>query len=110
MLDELVEDIGPEDVTELLDLYLADAPVQLDSARAGVAAGDPEQVARAAHTLKSTSAMLGAAALSAVCQDLEERARHQPPGDLAPPVAELGRLVDQASRALAEVRARLGGG
>ena len=45
---------------ELVDAYLAEAPAHLDAIEAAVAAGDAAALVRPAHTLKSSSATLGA--------------------------------------------------
>jgi PAS domain S-box-containing protein len=60
---------------ELLDLYLTDAPVQLQRMAAAVAAGDRAQLRLAAHTLKGSSTNLGARPLAALCLELEKRAQ-----------------------------------
>ncbi|MEO8891587.1 MAG: Hpt domain-containing protein, partial [Coleofasciculaceae cyanobacterium] len=64
---------------EVVQQYLVDSPQQLTTlseAIAGAAAKqiashDQETIKRAAHTLKSTSVMLGASHLSELCQQLE---------------------------------------
>src|SRR5438477_567606 len=56
-------------------LYLKTSVDLLDKLRAGQAAADPEAVRFAAHTLKSGTAMVGAAGLAASLSELEHRAR-----------------------------------
>ena len=58
-------------VAELIDEYLSDAPGLIGHLR--YATGD--ELIRAAHTLKSTSATFGAARLAAICSDLERAAK-----------------------------------
>ena len=72
-LDALEVAVGDdrEFVRELVESYLEDAPRQIDAIRAAVARGDVELVHRAAHTLKSISATIGAEALSAAARELE---------------------------------------
>jgi HPt (histidine-containing phosphotransfer) domain-containing protein len=52
-------------------IYLADSNAKLNDLRTAAARGDLAQIARVAHSLKSSSANVGAAALSALCRRLE---------------------------------------
>jgi len=76
-VDQLFEAVGsdPASLDELADAYLADAPDHLAAARAAVSAGSPDDLIRPAHTLKSSSATLGALALAALARELELAAR-----------------------------------
>jgi HPt (histidine-containing phosphotransfer) domain-containing protein len=60
-----------EVLAEVIDSYLEDAPKLLQAISAAVAQGDTTALYQAAHTLKPTSATLGAITLSQVCKDLE---------------------------------------
>jgi signal transduction histidine kinase/DNA-binding response OmpR family regulator len=64
---------APQMLHELVTLFLENAPKLLETMRTAVAQGDPAGLQRAAHTLKSTTAMLGATALSSLCQELESQ-------------------------------------
>ncbi|MFE4105434.1 hybrid sensor histidine kinase/response regulator [Almyronema epifaneia] len=59
-------------LSELVDLYVTSGDELIAALSAAVAAGDIEQVAYNAHTLKSSSASLGAVGLAALCQELEQ--------------------------------------
>jgi HPt (histidine-containing phosphotransfer) domain-containing protein len=61
----------PVFLAELVDVYLQDAPEQIQQMRAGLASGDIEGVRRAAHSLKSNSASLGANRLANAARELE---------------------------------------
>lgn len=61
----------PGIVAELISLYLEDAPRQVESIKAAVMEGNAERLALAAHTLKGSSAQLGAEELSELCSELE---------------------------------------
>lgn len=76
VLRELRESVGddPEFFAELVDDFLADAPVQLEALRRAATAGDPATAMRAAHTLKGTSRTFGAGGLASLCQDAESAA------------------------------------
>jgi HPt (histidine-containing phosphotransfer) domain-containing protein len=73
VLTELRESTGGDIgfVRELIETYLADTPVQLDAMTAAVEADDAEALVRPAHTLKSSSATVGAMRLSSVARELE---------------------------------------
>ncbi|WP_300010354.1 hybrid sensor histidine kinase/response regulator [Pseudonocardia sp.] len=77
---DLVGDAGVVD--ELIAEFLADAPRLLDELDAARVAGDAERLRRAAHSLKSTSASMGASALSSAARRIE-LAGTATPDDLA---------------------------
>jgi HPt (histidine-containing phosphotransfer) domain-containing protein len=60
---------------ELIDLFLADAPARMEEVARGLEHADWELLERAAHTLKSSSANMGARALSKICFEIERGAR-----------------------------------
>jgi CheY-like chemotaxis protein len=60
---------------ELIANFCLDAPKLILDARQALANGQTEEVRRAAHTLKSTSATFGATELSELARQLESRAR-----------------------------------
>lgn len=62
-------------VRDLVDAYIADSAGCIDAIEAAVAAGDAEALVRPAHTLKSSSATVGAMPLSATARTLETAAR-----------------------------------
>ncbi|HET6745335.1 MAG TPA: Hpt domain-containing protein [Candidatus Limnocylindria bacterium] len=68
-------------VRELVETYLADTPVQLEAMAAAVEADDAAALVRPAHTVKSSSASLGAMRLSMRARELEAAGRS---GELGP--------------------------
>jgi two-component system, sensor histidine kinase RpfC len=66
---------GPTLLREMIALFLQIAPGRLDAARAAVAAGDVTAAEDALHSLKSSSAQLGAMRLSRLCEQGELLAR-----------------------------------
>ncbi|MEO6155959.1 MAG: ATP-binding protein, partial [Thermomonas sp.] len=99
ILDELREVLGSE-VDKIIALYLEDSPrliAQLERAAVG---GDPIALRVAAHTLKSSSANVGATTLAEAARDLEEGARD---GTLKKPEAMVARIVTE----FAQVRSAL---
>ena len=99
VLDELREVLGDE-VDKIVQVYLEDAPrliAQLERAAVG---NDPIALRVAAHTLKSSSANVGARMLSDASRDLEHGARD---GTLGQPEALVARIVTE----IAQVRRAL---
>jgi signal transduction histidine kinase/DNA-binding response OmpR family regulator/HPt (histidine-containing phosphotransfer) domain-containing protein len=76
VLHQLAEDLGGVDaLKDAVRIFLSATPGLLGTLRDAAARGDASAIQRAAHTLKASSAMLGAAGLSARCQQLERSAR-----------------------------------
>lgn len=77
VLTELLESTGDdvEFVRDLLDTYLAETPEHMAAIRQALEADDAAALVRPAHTLKSSSATLGAMRLSAIGRDLEMAGR-----------------------------------
>ncbi len=91
-------------IRQLIDLYTKDSPQQLADAAAALAKGDMAAMARAAHSLKSTSASMGATTVSGLARELEDLAKRS---DLAQSAAVLERLkleVNSAIAAFARIR------
>jgi HPt (histidine-containing phosphotransfer) domain-containing protein len=73
---ENLRDLGGDDfLREVIDAFLADAPGLVATLRRSLEEGSAEELRRAAHTLKSNGATLGAAGFAELCRDLEHRAR-----------------------------------
>jgi HPt (histidine-containing phosphotransfer) domain-containing protein len=73
-IDRLVLAFGADGrsvVAELVATFLAEAPSRLTALRQGVTSGDGREVYRAAHSLKSGAATLGALELAELCRDVE---------------------------------------
>ncbi len=58
-------------LVELIDCYLEDSPNLINNMAEAIAVGVAENLQRAAHTLKSSSASLGADVLSQLCKQME---------------------------------------
>jgi PAS domain S-box-containing protein len=70
-LARLRDSLGEATTAGIVETFLEEGPVLVETLRRSVADGDAEGLRRAAHTLKSNAAMFGGAALAALCQDLE---------------------------------------
>ena len=88
---ELLNTVGGDEafLAELIVSYLSDSPPLFDEMARAAAGGDAAALRRAAHTLKSTSASLGALRLSAICREIENAAIR---GELLP-----ARVADAAA-------------
>jgi signal transduction histidine kinase/CheY-like chemotaxis protein/HPt (histidine-containing phosphotransfer) domain-containing protein len=60
---------------KLVDLFVRDAELRLQTIHEGLKHDQPEQVARAAHALKAGCLQLGATAMVELCEGLQEAAR-----------------------------------
>jgi HPt (histidine-containing phosphotransfer) domain-containing protein len=74
-LEALQGEDGPDLLLRVIETFTTSSTKLLSAAREAFATNDPDAVARAAHTLKSSSAQLGAERLSVLCKDLEARVR-----------------------------------
>ena len=79
VLDELRASIGDDDafMVELVETYVSEGETNIAGLLAAAAAQDCAAIVRPAHTLKSTSASLGALRLSAICRAIEEAGRQE---------------------------------
>ena len=108
VLQRLAEELGDRTiVVTLVDTYLAELPERVNELIGAVAAGDLEVIERVAHTLKSTSVMLGATPLSDLAADLERASTDAAADDLVGLVGQVVDLAEKAGVAMGEARAQL---
>lgn len=100
MLRELGGDDEPDLLEELVEVFLADAPGRIRDMRAAIDRGDLELLERAAHTLKSSAANLGALVLSEHARQLETAVRAGASVPLDELAAHCQAALDDAERAL----------
>jgi HPt (histidine-containing phosphotransfer) domain-containing protein len=105
-LEHLLEITGGDlaFVDELIDTYLDDAAGQLDDMRTAAAGGDADAMVRPAHSLKSTSANVGALALAELCRALEADGRTGSISDATARVEACQLAFDDVRTALLEKR------
>ena len=89
-------------LSRLIALYRDDSSQLLADMDNGMKTGDAEVVARAAHTLKSSSANLGATNVAAIARQVEHAARA---GDVTDLAASITKLRAQRTVALSELEA-----
>jgi HPt (histidine-containing phosphotransfer) domain-containing protein len=80
----------PDVLSEVLNLFLVEVPPRMDRLRNAWAAGNIEEVHRAAHSLKGSAGNIGANAFFAVCKDLDEKSRSGDTGAIGPLVEAMG--------------------
>jgi CheY-like chemotaxis protein/HPt (histidine-containing phosphotransfer) domain-containing protein len=105
-LENLRELGGDDFLDEVIDTFIADAPTLTATLGASLAAQDADELRRAAHTLKSNGATLGAAGFSELCRALEQRAKSGRLED----ASELVVRIEQEYRALEEALAAVRSG
>ncbi|HEX6953193.1 MAG TPA: GAF domain-containing protein [Gaiellaceae bacterium] len=88
---------GDEFLGEVIDAFLADAPDLIATLRRSLAEQGTEELRRAAHTLKSNGATLGAEDFAELCRTLEQHAKD---GELE----GAGELVDRIEQEYGPLR------
>ena len=73
----LSPDHGEALLERVLHAYVDDTPSHFQTLRLAIAAEQPGNVRRAAHSLKSSSANVGADALAQLCKDMEQLGRDE---------------------------------
>lgn len=80
---------SPNIVDKLIQMFQEDTPRIMHSVHEAVAEEDPDSARRALHTLKSSSANLGARNLSGLCAQMEQMAREKDVDKLAETLIDL---------------------
>ena len=94
---------NPGFLAKLIRLYLENSGTLLGAMRQALEAGTVEELRRAAHSLKSSSAHLGALALSDLCRELEKDSVSGMPVDASARVTSIETEFAAVSQALASV-------
>jgi HPt (histidine-containing phosphotransfer) domain-containing protein len=100
----LLESVG-DDVdfmAELITTYFDDSPRLLAAMQGAFSAGNAEDLRRAAHSLKSSSANFGALRLSKKCKELEDIGKA---GVLEGAAEQIGQIVAEYEKARAALEA-----
>jgi PAS domain S-box-containing protein len=111
VLERLQADLGDGDpaiVIELIDMFLSDSPQLLATLRQSLAARAADEFQRAAHTLKSSSATLGAATLAKLSQQLEHAGRAAALDHIDDEFNQFEQAYEQSTAALHAARATFG--
>lgn len=102
VLDDLESMLG-EEVDRLVDVFLEDSPRLIRALERAAAGPDYEALRDAAHSLKSSSANLGAQSLSAAAKRVELAARE---GSLERPAVAVALIANEFARARQQLLAR----
>ena len=114
---DLLESIGGDAdfIAELLDIYFDDPPSSkghsdgtsprlLATMQDAVSAGNAENLRRAAHSLKSSSASFGATRLSEKCKELEDMGKAGALEGAAERIGQIAAEYDEARAALEAIQ------
>jgi HPt (histidine-containing phosphotransfer) domain-containing protein len=103
-LRELQEDDEDDLFRELIEIYIADAPAYIADISLAIASANAHAMERAAHTLKGSSASLGARLLASACLEMEKLGRS---GSLSGAEDLLARVRQEFERARRALQAML---
>jgi HPt (histidine-containing phosphotransfer) domain-containing protein len=103
-LNELKEIMGAEFIGELIDTYCQETPQLIDALKHALAQGNAPAFQRAAHSIKSASASLGAMGFSALARELEMVGRSGNLESAAPAVERLAIDYERVQSSLLALR------
>ena len=89
-----------EFLREIAGIFLEDNPLRLNELDQSALTGDVAKFTRAAHSIKGSSANLGASSLRAMAEKLEHQVRTQGLADVAGLIAQIKLEFDRPQRAL----------
>ncbi len=104
-LRELGGEQEPGLVLELVDLFLSDAHRRLAEMQLALDRGNLDEVARAAHTLKSSAGSMGANLLSSLCTEIESLARSDEERGIADRARSCLKVYEVTADALRDIEA-----
>ncbi len=86
---DMMGESATEMLRQLIDIYLEDTPAMLETLKIALQENNLAALQHTAHTLKSSSAALGAIKFSQLCQDLENLSKSQVTTGLCELVAQI---------------------
>jgi CheY-like chemotaxis protein len=98
----------PDPLVELIDLFLQEAPTQLETMEDAVAKNDAASLARiisSATALKGSASNLGARTLAALCDEIEQVAKTWILNDIKPLIERARQEFGRARAALEKIKA-----
>ncbi|KAB2953334.1 response regulator [Heliorestis acidaminivorans] len=102
-INELAMDSEPEFLGQVIQMYLEDTLPRLDSLREAVSKKDSYVLEKVAHSMKSSSASLGAIYLAEQCAKMEKMGRQKIEEGLDETLEEILKAFQKAQWALQEV-------
>jgi HPt (histidine-containing phosphotransfer) domain-containing protein len=88
----LQSDAAPRLLAQVVQIYLESTPALIEQLRTGMRSSDHDAIRTAAHSLKSSSANLGASTLAGLCRSVEMAARA---GSMGPDVPDIHSIEDE---------------
>ena len=98
VLDQITD--SKDTLRTIIQVYLESTPDTVEKIRAGIAAGETQQIATAVHSLKGSSAAIGAERLVERCQQLYMAARSGDTESAARLVTGVERSYEETTTAL----------
>jgi PAS domain S-box-containing protein len=99
----------PELLTRVINLYRTESPKLMQKLKLAALASDAPEIVRCAHSLKSSSANVGAKLMSRYCEDLEAAARRAEVDDARKILAKIETEFARVQGALATETEQLAG-
>jgi CheY-like chemotaxis protein/anti-sigma regulatory factor (Ser/Thr protein kinase) len=99
-LRKLLTNGKPELLARTINLYLAESPKLMQKLKQAAGAKDAPEIARSAHSLKSSSANVGATLLSRYCAEIESSARRADTEEASETFARIETEHDRVQSAL----------
>jgi HPt (histidine-containing phosphotransfer) domain-containing protein len=103
VIEELRKE-GGDLLSELVDMFVAEVPLELDALEAALHKADAGAARLAAHTLKGTASNFGAARMRMLAGSLEEKARNVALDDWSPILIDLRAEALRVRQALESIR------
>jgi len=103
VVDELRDSVGGDEefIADLVSTYVSEGSGHFAAMQAAADEGDAAAIVRPAHTLKSSSAALGAMRLSAIARDIEMAGRAGTTEGLSERVTEARQAWDDTLKEMA---------
>lgn len=101
---ELQKATGRDLLTQVIELYLDDAPSRLGQIRRALSEGDAAQAEQLAHSIKGSSANIGAQVVVALAAEIEQDFAGGVLGRIDEKLDRLESEIDRACQALEELR------
>ncbi|MFD2365940.1 response regulator [Pseudoduganella sp. GCM10020061] len=102
----LSEDRGPSIVRKVVSAYVDDTPLHLQTLRRAISGGDSEKLRSAAHSLKSSSANVGAETLAQLCKQMETLGRTETTEGAATILSDMEQEFQAVRHSLTEILER----
>tara|TARA_R110002094_G_scaffold149605_1_gene138197 strand:+ start:123 stop:482 length:360 start_codon:yes stop_codon:yes gene_type:complete len=104
-----LRELSPDDdsfIIEIIDIFLEDTPKRIAELESSLASQDAEVFERAAHSIKGSSANLGAMPLRGIAEKIEHHARNEGIGGTEEMLAELKARFAEAKVELDKIAGR----